>query len=241
MSTGTYSLVKVVVTGDVITAAERNAEHQNHINNSEPDGIGCHSDSATEMRQTTDPYPGAAASLATDLTGEIERLRYVLAQITGETYWYIDPDTTLAALAVAVIPAGTKAWFYQDAAPTGWTIDSTPADALLAVKGGSQAFNAAGGTQQGTWTQPNHLHSTGDFTLTENEMPAHTHSLSVTGNTASNTATYITHANTANNTLSATTGSAGTGAAHNHGNTGNSATANTWRPLSQLGIIATKN
>jgi hypothetical protein len=30
------------------------------------------------------------------LLGEIKRLRYVIAQITGETYWYIDPNFSIA-------------------------------------------------------------------------------------------------------------------------------------------------
>lgn len=42
------------------------------------------------------------------------------------------------------IPAGTKMWFYANSAPTGWTIDSTPSDELLAIKGGSTY--TAGGT-----------------------------------------------------------------------------------------------
>ncbi len=42
MSTGQYSLVKVAVDGDLITAADRNAEHQNAITHADPDGIGGH-------------------------------------------------------------------------------------------------------------------------------------------------------------------------------------------------------
>jgi len=74
-----------------------------------------------------------------------------------------DADRGITVTDTGVVMLGdggtTKAWFYVDTAPTGWTIDNTPADALLAVKGGSAAYNAEGGTQQGTWTQPNHTHS----------------------------------------------------------------------------------
>lgn len=48
--------------------------------------------------------------------------------------------------------SGIKLWFYQNVAPTGWTLDATPSDDLLAVKGGAQAYNANGGTGAGTWT-----------------------------------------------------------------------------------------
>lgn len=64
------------------------------------------------------------------------------------------------------IPAGTKMWFYQNVAPSGWVLDATPADALLAVRGGSGAYSGDGGTQAGTWTQPGHTHT----------GPSHTHS-----------------------------------------------------------------
>jgi hypothetical protein len=73
---------------------------------------------------------------------------------------------------------GTKMWFYQNVAPTGWTIDATAADAVLAVKGGSNAYYVAGGTQSGTWTQAAHTH-TGGATASDVPLPAHSHTLSV--------------------------------------------------------------
>ncbi len=92
------------------------------------------------------------------------------------------------------IPPGSKMWFYQNVAPSGWVLDATPADALLAVRGGSGAYSGDGGTQAGTWTQPghthtgpshthtfsgagSHTHTTGDVTLTaaQSGVPAHDH------------------------------------------------------------------
>ena len=70
------------------------------------------------------------------------------------------------------IPAGTKMWFYQNTAPMGWVIDSTPADAILAVKGGSAAYNVNGGMAAGTWTHPTHTHTGPSHTHTG---PSHTH------------------------------------------------------------------
>lgn len=134
----------------------------------------------------------------------------------------------------------TKCWFYLDAAPTGWTIDETPADALLCVKGGSNAYNTAGGAQAGTWTQ-NHIHTTGDVTLTTSQIPDHTHG--VNGNPGGGGAPGEWRALSGNSntvTEGSTLGmqeSAG-GSAHNHGNTSTPTTA-TWRPLAQVGIIAT--
>ena len=89
---GNYSLVETVVTGQAITAAERNTEHQNHIDNATPAGIDDYSATVTEMRTVADPYPAASPSQATSTAGELARIRYLLTQITGKTYWYEDPE-----------------------------------------------------------------------------------------------------------------------------------------------------
>ncbi len=134
------------------------------------------------------------------------------------------------------LPTATKVWFWQNTAPTGWTIDATAqADAVLAVKSGSGTYAVAGGSQAGTWTQPNHTHTTGDHTLSIAEMPEHTHvawSLSVGVGAAAGTG-YI------QNTTA--TSSTGGGGSHNHGATGGSATANTWRPVANVGIICSRD
>ena len=98
----TYSRIKTWSAGETLTASDLNAEHDNHITNADPDSIGDESANATEMRATADPYPAASESLAEDLKGEILRIRYVIAQITGKTYWYIDPDTGSSILEVQV-------------------------------------------------------------------------------------------------------------------------------------------
>jgi hypothetical protein len=87
------------------------------------------------------------------------------------------------------LPLTTKAWFWQDVAPTGWTIDPTAADAVIAVKAGSGTYAVAGGTTAGTWTQPTHSHTINASDVT---LPAHTHSVSITtgGESAGHTHTY---------------------------------------------------
>lgn len=90
---------KTWVTGETITAAGLNGMETNIINNGLiPAGIDDASASVSAMRSTTDPYPASAESLATDLAGEIARLRYLMAQATGKTYWYQDPDISLATI-----------------------------------------------------------------------------------------------------------------------------------------------
>jgi len=149
----------------------------------------------------------------------------------------------------------TKCWFYLDAAPTGWTIDETPADALLCVKGGSNAYNTAGGAQAGTWTQPNHLHTIAHT----HAGPSHSHTLYFGGRsdgaavlvydktrmqsgstlTADSSAFNFGGSQGGNDYYYCTTAAGGTGNTGDSSaaNSGNSATAATWRPLAQIGII----
>lgn len=96
----TFGMIKSQSSGGTIYAADWNAEFLNILNNLNPAGVDDESANVTAMQTVVDPYPGGSASLATSLQGELQRLRYLLVQITGETYWYIDPDYTIPALAV---------------------------------------------------------------------------------------------------------------------------------------------
>lgn len=94
-----FSMLNQAEDGESLTPSMYNNEFQNIIDNMGPDGVEDASATLTEMRATADPYPGAVASLATSLRGELQRLRYLIAQITGKTYWYEDPDTALTSVA----------------------------------------------------------------------------------------------------------------------------------------------
>ena len=108
----TFSRVKTWSAGEVLTAADLNAEFNNILNNLDPDGIDDYSSDTTEMRSTTDPYPASSESQATALAGEIERLRYQILEIkktlqaSNITYWYEDLPTagvfTIAGSSVGV-------------------------------------------------------------------------------------------------------------------------------------------
>ena len=162
--------------------------------------------------------------------------------------------------------AGTRVWFHQDTAPIGWSIVAGLGDRLLAVKGGSQAYNIAGGGAGGTWIQPNHLHTTGNHKLTILEMPSHNHTpgttsagahehtlLTGTGQWTEGDPTGIesdTNVHrTSNKSGFVQSGGAhthpvtsqGGGATHNHGSTGNNATASTYRQSANVGIVAEKD
>lgn len=113
---------------------------------------------------------------------------------------------------------GTKLFFWQDTAPTGWTIDATAADAILAVKGGSNAYNVAGGSQAGTWTQPDHIHS---YSFTTGGPSATIEARFPDGSSVTIATQGHTHSKS--------------------GNTAATATPASYRPLANVGIIASKD
>jgi hypothetical protein len=126
--------------------------------------------------------------------------------------------------------ASHKLWVYRNTAPDGWAIDAAVVDVVLALKGGTAAYNANGGTQAGTWTQP-------DCTLSVAQIPAHDHGAqtpaitvttrtSTTGSGATNfigVGDDVSQGNNTNTTVvtaaqpAHTHTSVGSGAAHNHG------------------------
>ena len=162
------------------------------------------------------------------------------------------------------IPAGSKMWFYQDTAPTGWTIVSSCADGLLAVKGGLNAYNVAGGQQVGTWTQTGHTHTGPNHNHTTS---GHVHNVTVPiGNTwnefgcsdgtwdagvndnygklvtvHNRTVVDQTYHATKTPIVPSALGGAGTTGYDGTEATGSSATSNVWRPLANVGIICSKN
>lgn len=77
--------------GLTLTAAIYNADHQNHIDNFVPSQMDDYSSTTTEMRTTTDPGESGSESLPTTMAGELERLRYIIKEMHGGTYWYTSP------------------------------------------------------------------------------------------------------------------------------------------------------
>jgi len=101
-------------TGTTLTAAIYNADHQAHADNQTPENTDDYSTNAAEMQATTDPYPASSESLATTLDGELQRLRYIIKQITNQAQWYVDPTWTSVTWATANFNAtgavGTERW-----------------------------------------------------------------------------------------------------------------------------------
>ena len=124
---------------------------------------------------------------------------------------------------------GRKVYLYENTAPTGWSIASVT-DKVLAVKSSTpgDVYYVNGGTQAGTWTQPDH-------TLLTAEMPAHTHMQNRSsryGDGGSDGNIYLMHDNRTSDANDKATDSTGGDTAHNHGTT--------YRPYAAVGIIVEK-
>lgn len=134
----TYSRVKTWG-AEVLTYSDLNAEFDNILTNLTPAGVDDESTNAAAMQTTADPYPAASPSLATSLQGEIQRLRYIVQQITGMSYWYVDPVDTIWVPASSMIPLVTNT-----ASPGTYEYGTNDIDVdYLAFDGGATEENAA--------------------------------------------------------------------------------------------------
>lgn len=136
------------------------------------------------------------------------------------TKQYVD-----AAIAGAgSIPAGSRIYFDQDAAPTGWTRDVTLNDRMLRVVSGARADG-------GSWTLAGL--TVGSHVLSIAEMPAHTHDIEGPGLAAQG----APGLRTPGANVGILTSSTGGGGGHVHGLTSDAS----WRPLHHDCIIAVKD
>lgn len=133
MSIGLYTIT-TRATGTIVTAAIYNADHQNHVTNQNPSMTGAYSDDESQMQLQTSPGAPGGASLAPSLAGELERLRYMIAQVIGTTYWYSPVPASLTSLSAT--PAnnfgtGDGKFTLKNVADSGWIIcdDGTLGDA----------------------------------------------------------------------------------------------------------------
>ena len=72
-------------------------------------------------------------------------------------------ETTLLVLLPG--DSSTKIWQYRNDATPGWVIDNSVTDKVLAVKGGSAAYDVNGGTTGGSYVL-NHTHTVSNHTHT---------------------------------------------------------------------------
>lgn len=117
-----YALIKTAATGDILAASDYNNEHTNHITNNDPSSINDASSNVGAMQTAVNPGGIGTESLPTDLTGELQRLRYVINRIIGKgTQWYDTPDSDLHTL-FGLNPTGIVQAFAgaKASVPSGW-------------------------------------------------------------------------------------------------------------------------
>ena len=102
----TFNRVKTWV-AEKLLVADINAEFDNILSNLTPAGVDDASANTAAMQVQTDPGEVGTESLATSIGGELERLRFEIAEIKGTTYHYTTAATDLAAINTSLTYLGS--------------------------------------------------------------------------------------------------------------------------------------
>ncbi len=113
--------------------------------------------------------------------------------------------------------ANQKMWVYRNDVPIGWVIDESISDSVMAIKGGSEAYDVDGGSTAGDWTQLSHTHGPGTYAA------PHTHLYRVNNKLRKAT---ITGAKSFASTAGTVTGASDSNSVED-----------TWRPTAAVGIL----
>lgn len=103
MPGGTWSYPKEWNDQENLTNKDLNAQFQAVLENFNPEGIDDYSTDVAQMQLQTSPGDLGSESLPVSLAGELERIRYQIAAIIGQTYWYQKPAASLSADKPSVI------------------------------------------------------------------------------------------------------------------------------------------
>nr|MDD4711601.1 hypothetical protein [Eubacteriales bacterium] len=148
---------------------------------------------------------------------------------TGGLYIYLDEGSVYVndvdvMSPLRSYPVGAVYMSVSSTSPAtlfGGTWSAIAAGTFLVAAGTGYAAGATGGAATHSHTTPNHAHTTPNMTLALWQIPSHTHAYGQVEYLNINGATYAGIA--WNYSHQYTTGAAGGGGAHGHGNTGNAA------------------
>lgn len=137
---------------------------------------------------------------------------------------------------------GTRMWFYQGAAPLGWTVIPNVGDRLLAVSDITPLFKYKGANapaQVGLWQQEGVNGGVPGAGLTLLQIPLHNHTIKASSDNLSGANADYARTGKADHdagTIESSYSGGGTGGQgqpHNHGDS--------WRPAANVGILCEKN
>jgi len=259
-STGNIPL-STAIAGELISSSLWNTEFQNINNLMTPAGIDTYSATDAQMQIQTNPYPGSVTSHATALAGELERLRYMISQLSGKPYWYQTPDASVATIFDSILPVGAVIDYPSSTAPNsnfhladGTAINRALYPTLFSLIGttfgvgdGSTTFNLPDYRDRMSIGAGNlyALAATGgavSHTLAKNQIPSglltlndpgHTHSINDTGHTHG--VTDPTHSHVEQYKVTGNTGNT-IGATTNQGNGSSTATNSPSTQASSTGV-----
>lgn len=102
MAGANFPRIKTWVSSEDVVYSDLNAEFDNILNNLTAANVDDYSANVSQMQSVTDPGEVGTESLATSVAGEIQRIRNVIKEITGKSYWYESPVASLLGLSNAV-------------------------------------------------------------------------------------------------------------------------------------------
>ena len=169
-----------------------------------------------------DQFPGALGDgLASPVLATEAEFGYLIGVTSGIQGQFGALSTRVDGLEAALsAPAGTRLAFHQASPPVGWTQDTTIDDSMLRIVSG--VGGGTGGTDSPI--DLSHTHTTSDHTLTVNQMPSHSHTISP-GVTSAGGATTDSFNGSEGYNLVTATQTTGGGSSHNHGDTGSQSIA----------------
>ncbi len=121
-------------TGTILTALIYNTDHQNHIDHNVPVDVDDYSVNAAQMQAVTSPGTVGSESLATTLAGELERLRFMLKLLHGQSQWYGSPEAIWQCVDVQSVSAQSAITF-SGLDTTGFEYRIEVNDCFLATDG----------------------------------------------------------------------------------------------------------
>lgn len=86
-----------------VTHTDLNAEFDNIITYSVPGMVDSLSHTVTDMRADSDPGEPGSETQASTMLQEMQQVRFQLAAILGEDYWYSTPDKTISQLLSPIV------------------------------------------------------------------------------------------------------------------------------------------